>query len=351
MSARRRGPTGQRGAALLIVATLITTAIVLAAFVAGMFSSSELRGDYESTDSLQAFMAAETGIQRAGRRFMGGTACTAAGLGESGVAIAYPAGVNITISVKTLFDFNGVTALTALQCRIEVTATVTASSATRTIQAILDKNLINTGANANFNLPGGAAPTGWTLGGTSEGGFFKTLGGPEGVASACNTSIYDERLATAIRTTTGTRTTSFRIPATATLANINLVVDWRMNGEANANNRLTSLTLTDSGATARAFNFIAFGTNAALGVVPVANPPNPTCSTGYTLNGTSTISVSTAAVVNPITTTAFVLTLRSIATDGELWMDNIEITSVQGFNALRVYKWRECIPGTGNCPA
>jgi hypothetical protein len=170
----------ERGASLLIPVLLVITVGAFAVVVAATQSGSDIQGTYAQADSTEALFLAETGIERATRRFLAGSACSAAGLGENlnnlaTIGIAAGRSIAITAGPNSVNDFSGA-ALPATQCRIQATGTVTASSISRTLQAIIDRdeNLIGGPLVAAFNNPAGAAnpAASWTGGGyDSSGGY------------------------------------------------------------------------------------------------------------------------------------------------------------------------------------
>ena len=88
-------------------------------------------------------------------------------------------------------DFGGGAALPAnTQCRIAVTARVIASNVSRTIHAIVDRNLLAGPDNPTFNNPltAGLTPSGWT--GINPADAFAPNGGPDGTAPNCRRSAW-----------------------------------------------------------------------------------------------------------------------------------------------------------------
>jgi hypothetical protein len=174
---------GQLGASLLIPVLVIVTVGAFAVIVAASQSGGDIRGTDAQAESIEALFLAETGIERATRRFLTGVACNALtenvtdlssiGFAGAGRSIAITAGAN------SGQDFGGA-ALPATQCRVQVAAQVAASGATRTVQAIIDRsdNLIGTVAIAGFDNPGGVgAPGSWTAGAYDYTGGLPAAGG------------------------------------------------------------------------------------------------------------------------------------------------------------------------------
>jgi len=125
----------ERGASLLIPVLLIVTVGAFAVVVAAGQSGADIDGTNAQADSTEALFLAETGIERATRRFLAGSACSAAGLSENlanlaTIGIAAGRTITITAGANSDNDFAGV-ALPATQCRIEATGRVTASNVSR----------------------------------------------------------------------------------------------------------------------------------------------------------------------------------------------------------------------------
>jgi hypothetical protein len=168
----------QRGASLLIPVLLIVTAGAFAVIVAASQSGGDIQGTESQADATEALFLAETGVERATRRFLAGSACSAAGLSENlanlaTIGIAAGRTITITAGANSISDFGGVP-LPATQCRIQVTGTVTASNVSRTVQAIVDRNdnLIGGPQIAGFDNPPGNNPVAsWT------GGYYDYTGG------------------------------------------------------------------------------------------------------------------------------------------------------------------------------
>jgi len=194
----------ERGASLLIPVLLIVTVGAFAVVVAAGQSGADIDGTNAQADSTEALFLAETGIERATRRFLAGSACSAAGLSENlanlaTIGIAAGRTITITAGANSDNDFAGV-ALPATQCRIEATGRVTASNVSRTLQAIIDRtdNLIGSPLVAGFDNPAGAAnpAASWTgapaVPGGSIGGFDYTGGNIAGAVNPpnCTRSAY-----------------------------------------------------------------------------------------------------------------------------------------------------------------
>jgi hypothetical protein len=162
----------QRGASLLIPVLLLVTVGAFAVVVAVSQSGADIHGTDAQADATEALFLAESGIERAARRFLAGSACSNAGLSENLANLATIGfGANRTITItagaSSGQDFAGA-ALPATQCRIQVTGQNTTSNVVRTVQAVIDRseNYIGAAAVAGFDNPAGAGnPGSWTGGG------------------------------------------------------------------------------------------------------------------------------------------------------------------------------------------
>jgi hypothetical protein len=176
----------ERGASLLIPVVVLITVGAFAVIVAATQSGGDVQGSDAQADSVEALFLAETGLERALGRFVAGSACSAAGLGEtltdlSSIGLG-TSGRTLTISAGTSsdVDFAG-GALPSTQCRIQVTVVIAASSVTRTVQAVIDRNdnFIGTSLVAGFDNPSGApnAAASWTGGAYDYTGGLPAAGG------------------------------------------------------------------------------------------------------------------------------------------------------------------------------
>jgi len=240
----------QRGASLLIPVVLIITVGAFAVIVAAGQSGADIDGTNFQADSTEALFLAETGIERATRRFLAGSACSAAGLSENlanlaTIGIASGRTITITAGADSDEDFSGA-ALPATQCRIQVTGTVSASNVARTVQAIIDRseNLIGSSLVAGFDNPAGAAnaAASWTgpapVAGGSIGGFDYT-GGSAAAANPpnCTRSAYlvkpNAGGGTPAASSVGTAPVNFTVSRPATVI---VTFDYRIIEIRDANN-------------------------------------------------------------------------------------------------------------------
>ena len=184
----------ERGASLLIPVLVLVTAGAFAVIVAASQSGGDMQGTDAQADSVEALFLAETGVERATRRFLAAGVCSSAGLSETlnnlaTIGIASGRTIAISAGANSNRDFNN-NLLPATQCRIQVTGTVTASNVSRTVQAIIDRNdnLIGTTLVAGFDNPAGATnpAASWT-----GGAYDYTGGNTAGVNPAnCTRSAY-----------------------------------------------------------------------------------------------------------------------------------------------------------------
>lgn len=384
----------QRGIALLLTVLLIIAVAGFGAVVAGSISSSDITASSQQGDGVEALYAAESGLERALKRFNDGTAC--ASLGEGPVTLT--SGRTFTVTAFTT-GFGSAT-LTSTQCRIQSVGAVTASGVSRTVQVVVDKSLIGGPAiNAGFNNPPSAAnpPSAWT------GGLYDYTGGPDartgpGVPN-CTRAAYTVKADTggsaANGATAGNTNPNFTIPA-GTI--ITITFDYRAVKIKKGDNACTPTTgtdctavttkdkmnspvpgggsgdaqicfsITDTAAVTSWSGFLAVNTGLDLsgpGKDPAFSvtgtfPCTPTtqqagssfyytsCSAGYqtgfpTTKGTLSIIVGGTGnrTINNI---GFNLNFKS-GNAGEVYMDNVVYTVPAGTavsGATTVTEWRDC---------
>jgi hypothetical protein len=243
----------ERGASLLIpVVLIVVTAGAFAVVVAAGQSGADMDGTNAQADSAEALFLAETGIERATRNFLAGSAC--AGLSENltnlaTIGIASGRTITITAGANSNRDFSNVL-LPATQCRIQVTGQVTASNVSRTLQAIIDRadNLIGSPLVAGFDNPAGTAnaAASWTgapvVPAGAIGSFDHTGGNIAGAVNPpnCTRSAYlvkpNAGVGTPAASSVGTAPVAFTIdrPVAATVVLVSF--DYRMVRIRDANN-------------------------------------------------------------------------------------------------------------------
>ena len=183
-----------RGAGLLIAVLLIVTVAAFAVIIGASQSGGDIQGNDALADSIEALYLAESGVERALKRYATGVAncgAVAPTLAEvitdlNQLGLGAVSGRTITILEGLTTDFaNPPVALVSsqTQCRVRVTATISGSNVSRTIHAIVDRNLLSGAHNHNFNNPSIAAvPSGWLL---APLGTYAENRGPDG-ALPCN---------------------------------------------------------------------------------------------------------------------------------------------------------------------
>lgn len=196
----------QHGAGLLMAVLLILTVAAFAVLVAASQSGGDIQATDANVDSLQALYLAESGIERQLKRFAQGAVCTALGDNPATGPVEATHAItdfstiglgttaySITLVNGVMTDFAGAALRPNTQCRIAVTARVIASNVTRTIQAIVDRNLLEGSDNPYFDNPRTAAlaPSGWT--GINPANAFAPNGGPDGTAPNCGRSAWTAR--------------------------------------------------------------------------------------------------------------------------------------------------------------
>jgi hypothetical protein len=185
----------QRGAALLVAVILVVTVAAFAVIVAASQSGGDIQGNDAHADSVEALFLAEAGVERALKRYATGAAACGAAMAEvitdlTQFGIASPSGRTITILAGLTTDFSGAALVSSqTQCRVRVTATINASNVSRTLHAIVDRNLLGGTNNHNLNNPttaGPPLPGSWVL---APAGTYAQNGGPDG-AAPCNRSAW-----------------------------------------------------------------------------------------------------------------------------------------------------------------
>lgn len=363
----------QTGAALLIVVLLLVTVAAFAVIVAASQSGGDVHGSNANADGLQALLLADTGLERALKRFATGTACN--GLLEvindlSGIGLgAVNYRINIANGLTT--DFSGAN-LPATQCRIPVTGTVLASNVSRTIHAIVDRNLIEGPDappgpdNPSFDIPtNNVAPRGWTLNPATSYAF---TGGHDGTAPNCRRSAWHVKRQSAnvasraqinapvnFTYTGGTVTTlTFHWRAIdrtggGCAAGAASGPGWPGTCPGVANETQTCFRFTGT-ATSTAF----FNTNATVGVAvacpDVAGPSTfAPCSNNYQIPVAGAAYPAKQSLAMAMggagtqTATNFFINIR-LQQGGrrEIFIDHLEATNNSAIGAARVQVWRDC---------
>lgn len=382
MKRSAHGPAARarRGQALVIAALLMVTVAAFAVTVVGRMSAVQTRDTYHFTQSVEALMLAESGVEYALKQFVAGTACTSLGGATTySIISGYEGSFQIVSGAASDLTGTAFPAYVTTRCRVTVTGTVASTNVTRTIQAVIDKNLIGGLANPDFNVPGGTTtPTGWGL----AAGQFDTLGGPDDVSAiqskACSTSVYNRKTGTSAVTVTKSQTLSaqFSVVPTATDSTILTVAfDYRVNSDqapASDTNPPTYTFQVRAGGSPFSNTFTTGGSTispyAFKSPIPTGNPPYTTapyspCDTGYPGIGTATptsrgsvnITVTGTGTTKAVDQVTITLTNPANSpTDShrEMWLDNIEITDttpagVTAKGSARVVQWMDCSAPAG----
>jgi hypothetical protein len=379
---------------LLITVVLVIALAAFAATMIGSSASSDITDSSLQGYSVEAQFAAETGIERALKQWASGSACTAAALGAANITVV--AGRTFTTTVAVTTDFDGVN-LPASQCRIQVVGTVTGTGVTRTLQAILERNLL-AASNPTFDrLPLAAPfnPTGWTGGA----GRWDATGGPDPSPPPPNLSppncSYSAYAVKADNGVDGWNFGQFTLNPQFTVSSgqtITVRFNYRLLRIANAANNTCATnpavpalappaarTCAGDGGTQEAafcfglrdtagnvYNSTVLEANWATPGAPISGTtvgttPNclapttqqvpaayGTCGNLYqqgtpTAKATLTITIPAGA---PATRTmqlvSWQIYLRVAGRAREAWIDNIEFINATGMNVARPQYWRDC---------
>jgi hypothetical protein len=371
----------QRGAGMLVVVLLVMTVAAFAVIVAASQSGGDVHGSDANADSMQALFLAESGIERALKRFATGTACNA--LGPE--TINDLATVGLGNGTHSIFiddvlpqtDFAGV-ALPATQCRVRVTGTVVGRNISRTVHAIVDRNLLGAVVgpvagspvppfNPGFDNPLAAAqPSSWALTPPITQPGYANNGG-HSTAGACRRAawVLKDRTNNYEARAQGVATVNF----TATGGSQTTVTFWyRINdrgpnpGCLGGGNAANSPAADFCGGAAGNEGTACFrtidsvGTNSTVGTFNanstitqnVACPDNTgvvsafaTCTTGYAgAKGLTTFNIGGAGT-RIITSFRYMMRLQANGRR-EMFLDYIEATNNTAVGAAHVRVWRDC---------
>lgn len=357
--------TRERGAGLLILVVVVLTVAAFAAIVAASQSRGDIQGSDANADGLQALYLAEAGIERALKRFATGTACSAAlaetlndlstiGLGSTNFRIA--------IGTALTTDFAGAT-LPATQCRVPVTGTVLATNVSRTVHAIVDRNLLDGMDNPTFNNPlTGAVPSGWTVDPVAA---FAPNGGPDGAAPNCSRSAWTARNNPGAAANDRRATGSVPVALALTAGSVTTITFHRRvitrNAAAGDCGALppTWVPALPAGCGAALESTVCFhmvGTGGAgnwyggSNANPTAGPnltacPTPfnPCTTSYQAGVPATKVPVNVTMTGAATVTQFNYYLQlTNAGRKELFVDHIEVTNNTATGGAQVRVWRDC---------
>ena len=366
----------QRGLGMLVVVLLVLTVAAFAVIVAASHSGGDVHGSDANADGLQALFLAESGVERALKRFATGTACASLGdnpatgpveathtvtdLSTIGLGLT---GYSITFSNGLATDFAGA-ALPATQCRVPVTGTVLGRNVSRTVHAIVDRNLFGavTGTfNPTFNNPTTpGAPSNWTLNPATS---FANTGGPDGTAPNCSRSIWHVKRQNANVAAVAEVNTPVNFTYTGG-TNTTITFYWRaldrtgggcVGGAASgpawgggcagvANETQTCFRFTGSSTSVATFSADATA-GVAVACPDVAGASAfAACSTNYAPAYPTKQTLNMAmAGAGTRTATNFFIHIR-LQQNGrrEIFLDHIEATNTTAIGAAHVRAWRDC---------
>lgn len=366
----------QRGAGMLVVVLLVLTVAAFAVIVAASQSGGDIYGSDANADGMQALFLAESGIERALKRFATGSACGAA-LGETitdlGTIGLGTTTHRIVIGTGLATDFAGV-ALPATQCRVPVTGTVLGRNISRTVHAIVDRNLLGgiTGAvpptfNPAFNNPLTAgAPSSWTLTQPAGQTGYADNGGPDLEGATCSRAAYvlKDRTNNYESRAMGVATVNFTVTGgTATTVTFHYRINDRganagclgggadvgpadICGGAGGNEGTVCFRTTDSAGTNSTVNFNSNNTVTQAVACPDAGgisafaPCQTGYQAGYPTKGTTTITIGGGGT-RTITSFRYMLRLQR-GGRREMFLDHIEATNTTAIGAAHVRLWRDC---------
>lgn len=356
----------QHGAGMLMVVVLLLTAAAFAVLVAASQTGGDIQATDANADSLQALFLADTGVERALKRFATGTACGA--LAETITDLSTigqgTTGYSITLSNGELTDFAGAALLPDTQCRIAVTARVIASNVTRTIQAIVDRNLLEGADNPNFDNPltAGLTPSGWT--GINPVDAFAPNGGPDGTAPSCRRAAWTARNNPGAAGNDRRATASAPVQITLTAGSVTTVSVHRRMLTRGAD---CGAALPGAGPAAAAWPAVCGGTSESTVCIRMVGTggagnwaavwdADPTvagtaacpsafaaCQTNYQAGAPGTkLSLNvTMTGATSLTQIQYWLRLQG-AGRKELFLDGIEATNTTAVGAAYVKVWRDC---------
>lgn len=354
----------ERGASLLIPVMLVITVAAFAVIVAASQSGADAYGSSAQADSVEALLLAETGLERAIKRFATGTACGALGETITDLASLGLGGRTITVSNGLSTDFAGAALPSSLtQCRVPVSGRIDATNVTRSVHAIIDRNLLAGPSNFTFDNPAAAgAPSAWTL---APAGGFADNGGPNGAAPNCSRSAWLVKTTAGNTTETGSGQTTVAFTVTGG-STTTVAFHWRIAdrgtgcaalaagpadicGAAGASEGSVCFRTTDTGGTGSTSATANADSNVTVGNVACPSTYDP-CASGYQAGfPTKTSLTMTVGGAGTRTISTFRYHLR-LQRPGrrEMFLDHIEATNDTAIGAARVQLWRDCSMST--CP-
>ena len=354
-----------RGAALLVAVILIVTVAAFAVIVAASQTGSDIQGNDEHADSVEALFLAEAGVERALKRYATDAAACDATLAEtitdlSQLGIA--SGRTIAILAGLTTDFNGAAlAATQTQCRVRVTATIDASSVSRTIHAIVDRNLLDGVDNPSFDNPlTGATPSGWLAASLDPVQAFAQDGGADGAAPNCSRAAWTARDNPGAPASNRRATATANVQFTLTAGSVTRIDFYRRvisrtsdcgalppAGPASlpaacgaGGNSTVCFQLAGAGGP----GIWTVGSNAAttagpgIAACPTTFDPCSTSYPGYPAKDTLNVAMTGATSVSQ-----FIYWLQLLgAGRKEIFLDHMEVTNPTAIGAAYVRVWRDC---------
>jgi len=361
----------QRGMGLVITVMLILVVAIVAVLVATSFSSSSVRDTGALADSTEALYLAETGIERAIKRFATGTPCDATLQDASPTELIAGSGKTFQVTKASPNDFSGVALVPSqTQCRIEAEGRFGSSNVSRKLQAIIDKNLLGGANNEDYNNPAAVGtPSGWALNPVTG---FADDGGPDGTAPACSRSAWLLKTATAgtgAATTTGLGQTAVNFTVTGGSTTriwfdyrvINPTSDAGCAAGTGSGPAVPGCAASGGNQASMCFRLVAtagpvnsdvtLNTNSTITQARACpDPGTPStftpCQLGFPVKGSVSMTISGGGT-RTMTTFFYYLRLQQ-AGRREIFLDNIEAVNNTAIGAARVQYWRDCT--VASCP-
>jgi hypothetical protein len=317
-SAMKRAMIQQRGAISVVVVMLIAIVVVTVLTMSMHMANTGLNDTQNQSDSIAALYLAESGIERATWRFATTGLCDNS-LAEGPINLAGNTFTINDIGAGFSQDFSA-NPLSSSQCRLQSTGIVPRSNTRRTLEAIVDSNLVGS-ANADFNDPPGAGPpNGWTfsLSGANNGEWYDNTGGPDGSRSA-----YLNKPNNGGGAANGAG--SFNLAGFTVSAPVTLTVnfDYKVLNGNSPNSMQLTFSLSDGVTT---FNSVTFQDSNTGGV--------------YKSGSTSLVITGSSSLI--LTSLSFNLVAKS-GQSNQIWLDNIVITGGGGGGNIVHKSWREMI--------
>jgi hypothetical protein len=363
-----------KGAGLLVVVLVIVTVAAFAVVVGASQSGGDIQGNDAIADSIEALYLAESGVERALKRYATGAAACGA-LGElpitdlSQLGLGAVSGRTITILDGLTTDFSNVALVSSqTQCRVRVTARINASNVSRTIHAIVDRNLLQGANNHNFNNTSlAAAPdAAWTF---QPANTYRDNGGPDGTFPNCRRAAWFVKTTAGAGAVTASGTTTIPVlpvavtvaaPSTTTVHFHRRAVERGAHATCTAFAGAATFTCPAAAGQPTTVCFRMTGTapgspwtstnsnftpTVNIGAVACPYAPDP-CSTNYTpgypTKDSVTINIAAAAPARrTINTLAYSIRLQT-NNRREIFIDNIEAVNTTALDAARVHVWRDC---------